>query len=162
MVFNQGTIFAANHTIIDMKNILTLAIIFLLVSSCGNKPPKPNPGLIPYNAKTGIGQFEKVIVDPKLDGAMAERGSQIYVTKCLACHKLTDEHLVAPGWKGLTQRVTAEWIMNYITNTDAMLNIDPEAQKQLKIYGTRMPNQNLTDKDARDIYEFMRKNDGVK
>jgi len=26
----------------------------------------------------------------------------------------------------------------------------------------RMPNQNLTDDDARNVYEFMRKNDGVK
>jgi hypothetical protein len=25
-----------------------------------------------------------------------------------------------------------------------------------------MPNQNLSDEDARSIYEFMRKNDGVK
>jgi hypothetical protein len=26
----------------------------------------------------------------------------------------------------------------------------------------RMPNQNLSDDDARNVYEFMRKNDGVK
>ncbi len=93
---------------------------------------------------------------------MADKGSEIYAVKCLACHKLTDEKLLGPGWKGITQRVTAAWILNYITNTDEMLNIDPEAQKQLKIFGTRMPNQNLSDQEARAIYEFMRRNDGVK
>lgn len=145
-----------------MRNVFILVVISLFLAACGSKTPKPNPGLMSYDAKIGVGKFDTITVDQKLDQAMADRGSKIYVTKCFACHKLTEEKLVAPGWKGLTKRVTAEWVMNYITNTDAMLNIDPEAQKQLKIFGSRMPNQNLTDQDARDIYEFMRKNDGVK
>ncbi len=109
-----------------------------------------------------MGKFHKITAGEKVDEVMADRGSKIYVVKCVACHKLTDEKLIGPGWKGITSRVTAEWILNYITNTDQMLDIDPEAQKQLKIFGSRMPNQNLSDQDARDIYEFMRKNDGVK
>ncbi|MBS1732105.1 MAG: cytochrome c, partial [Bacteroidetes bacterium] len=51
---------------------------------------------------------------------------------------------------------------NFITNTDAMLNKDPKAQAQLEICLVRMPNQNLADDDARALYEYMRKNDGVK
>jgi mono/diheme cytochrome c family protein len=145
-----------------MRNIFILVVMFLSFAACGGGTPKPNPGLMPYDAKVGVGKFDKIAVDAKLDETMANRGSKIYVTKCFACHKLTEEKMVAPGWKGLTKRVTAEWIMNYTTNTDAMLNIDPEAQKQLKAFGSRMPNQNLTDQDARDIYEFMRKNDGIK
>jgi hypothetical protein len=43
-----------------------------------------------------------------------------------------------------------------------MLTKDPEAQAQLEICLVRMTNQNLSDHDARHIYEFMRKNDGVK
>jgi hypothetical protein len=35
-------------------------------------------------------------------------------------------------------------------------------QAQLEICLVRMPNQNLSDADARSLYEFMRKNDGVK
>ena len=52
--------------------------------------------------------------------------------------------------------------MNFITNTDAMLNKDPKAQAQLEICLVRMPNQNLADDDARSLYEYMRENDGVK
>ena len=52
--------------------------------------------------------------------------------------------------------------MNFATNTDEMLNKDPAAQAMLEECLVRMPNQNLSDEDARGIYEFMRKNDGVK
>jgi pyruvate-formate lyase-activating enzyme len=69
---------------------------------------------------------------------------------------------VGPGWKAVTSRHSAEWIMNFVTNTDEMLNKDPKAQAQLEICLVRMPNQNLSDEDARALYEFMRKNDGVK
>jgi len=52
--------------------------------------------------------------------------------------------------------------MNFVTNTDEMITKDPKAQAMLEICLVRMPNQNLTDTDARDLLEFMRKNDGVK
>ena len=52
--------------------------------------------------------------------------------------------------------------MNFITNTDEMINKDPAAQAQLEICLVRMPNQNLSDDDARHLFEFMRRNDGVK
>ena len=82
-------------------------------------------------------------------------------SKCSSCHKLTEEKLVGPGWAGLSKRRTPEWIMNFITNPDPMIDKDPELQAQLEICLVRMPNQNLTDDDARHILEFMRKNDGV-
>ena len=93
---------------------------------------------------------------------MASGGEKIYGVKCSACHKLTEEKLVGPGWKGVTERFKPEWIMNFVTNTDEMLNKDPKAQALLEICLVRMPNQNLTDNDARQLLEYMRKNDGIK
>jgi len=92
---------------------------------------------------------------------MADAGKKIYDVKCSACHKLTEEKLVGPGWSGVTKKFTPEWIMNFITNPDAMIDKDPKLQAQLEICLVRMPNQNLSDDDARHIFEFMRKNDGV-
>jgi len=43
-----------------------------------------------------------------------------------------------------------------------MLDKDPEAQKLFELCLVRMPNQNISIGDARDILEFMRKNDGEK
>lgn len=87
-------------------------------------------------------------------------GKNIYDLKCLACHKLTDEKLVGPGWAGVTKRRTPTWIMNMITNVDMMLEKDEEAQKLLEQCLVRMPNQNISKEEARQVIEFMRKNDG--
>lgn len=89
-------------------------------------------------------------------------GKGIYEMKCQACHKLTDERLVGPGWKGVTQRREPHWVMNMITNVDMMLEKDPEAQKLLEQCLVRMPNQNISKDESRQILEFMRSNDGVK
>lgn len=159
-----------------MKKILVIAIIVLGIAACGNNPSGETPnkdttsstqgttanGNPSYDPNRGEGKFTKVDLSPNLDATKAAAGEKVYSVKCAACHKLTDEKLVGPGWKGVTNRHTPEWIMNFTTNTDEMLSKDPKAQAMLEICLVRMPNQNLSDEDARNVYEFMRKNDGVK
>jgi cytochrome c5 len=89
-------------------------------------------------------------------------GKTIYDLKCQPCHNLTEERKVGPGWKDVTKRREPHWIMNMITNVDMMLEKDPEAQKLLEQCLVRMPNQNISKDDSRQILEFMRSNDGVK
>ncbi|MBN8850969.1 MAG: hypothetical protein BGO55_29275 [Sphingobacteriales bacterium 50-39] len=110
----------------------------------------------------GIGRFDSIQLTHPLDQKMAANGHDIYQAKCLACHKLTDELLVGPGWYGVTKRRTPEWIMNWITNTKVMLDKDQAAQADMVVCLIRMPNQDLTDEQARQVLEFMRKNDGEK
>jgi len=159
-----------------MKKLMYLGVLTLMVVACNNSNTDKNKseeeattsqsetsdGNPSYDPKRGEGKFTKVDISPNLDEAKAEAGNKIYSLKCGACHKLTDEKLVGPGWIGVTQRHTAEWIMNFATNTDDMINKDPKAQAMLEICLVRMPNQNISDEDARNVYEFMRKNDGVK
>jgi cytochrome c2 len=108
----------------------------------------------------GIGKFQNVELTHPLDQKMVASGKAIYEMKCQSCHKLTDEKMVGPGWKGVTDRRTPEWIMNFSTNVDEMLQKDPAAQQMLEECLVRMPNQNLSDEDARALLEFMRQNDG--
>lgn len=115
-----------------------------------------------YDAKRGEGKFTTVDIGEHLDAAKADAGSKIFDVKCGSCHKLTEEKLVGPGWKGVSTRHEPVWIMNFITNTDEMITKDPALQAQLEICMVRMPNQSLSDEDARNLLEFMRKNDGVK
>lgn len=161
-----------------MKKIAILLFMGVCVAACGGgnsgagttteaEPAAPQPqknekGNPSYDPERGEGKFTKVEVSPSLNAPMAATGEKVYGVKCSSCHKLTSEKLVGPGWLGVTERHTAEWIMNFSTNTDAMLDKDPKAQAQLEICLVRMPNQNLSDDDARALYEFMRKNDGVK
>ena len=155
-----------------MKKILIVLSLVAFIYACGNnssgnqqqteKQPATDNANPPYDPERGAGKFTNVEVKPELDKVMAEAGIKVYDVKCASCHKLTDERLVGPGWKGVTSRYKPEWIMNFSTNPDEMLNIDPKAMAQLEICLVRMPNQALTDDDARHVYEFMRKNDGVK
>ncbi len=114
------------------------------------------------NPTKGIGAVKTVTLKTPLEQERVGRGLSIYEMKCSACHKLTDQRLVGPGWKEVTKRRQPEWIMNMVTNVDVMLDKDPEAQKLFELCLVRMPNQNVSIGDARDILEFMRKNDGEK
>ena len=108
----------------------------------------------------GIGPHKDIQLTHPLDEAMVTSGKNVYEVKCQSCHKTTDEKLVGPGWKGVTDRRTPEWIMNFITNVDEMIEKDAAAQKMLEDCLVRMPNQNLSEADSRAVLEFMRKNDG--
>jgi len=161
-----------------MKKLAILLFLGAFIAACGGgstenstptsdnstpaETPKTESGNPSYDPERGEGKFTKVEVGETLDVAMAAEGEKVFGVKCSSCHKLTSEKLVGPGWTGVTDRHTAEWIMNFSTNTDVMLDKDPKAQAQLEICLVRMPNQNLSDDDARHLYEFMRKNDGVK
>jgi hypothetical protein len=157
-----------------MKKILVISVIATLIYACsGNSSKQEQPADQPSGSDLmkedkspggdkGIGKFTNVEVSPNLDKKLAEEGKAISDMKCISCHKLSDEKLVGPGWKGVTVRRKPEWIMNFVTNPDEMLSKDPEAQAMLEICLVRMPNQNLSDTEARSVLEFMRQNDGVK
>ena len=103
-----------------------------------------------------------IVLNTPLDQAMVSTGKSTYELKCQSCHRLTEEKLVGPGWKDVTKKRKPLWIMNMITNVDMMLETDAEAQKLLEQCMVRMPNQNITKDQARQVLEFMRSNDGEK
>lgn len=156
-------------------NKLLFAFAVILFVSCGKDKSKPEENFSSstnsetsteaeapsYDPNRGEGKFTNVDLAETLDVAMATRGENVAGVKCASCHKMTDEKLVGPGWKGVTERRSPQWIMNFITNPDPMIDKDPELQAQLEICLVRMPNQSLSDDEARDILEYMRKNDGV-
>lgn len=110
----------------------------------------------------GIGQIKNVTLNTPIEQDRVVRGKAIYEMKCQACHRIDAQRVVGPGWKEVTTRRKPEWIMNMILNVEVMLDKDPEAQKLLELCLTRMPNQNVSIGDARDLLEFMRANDGEK
>lgn len=154
----------------NRKNILTailLGTIVFAVACNSNDKGKEGSSENSTQAATneesnpkGIGAHKNVQLTHPLDEKMLAEGQNVYNVKCASCHKLTDEKLVGPGWKGVTDRRTPEWIMNFVTNTEEMLEKDTAAQNLLEVCLVKMPNQNLAENDARSVLEFMRKNDG--
>ena len=120
---------------------------------------KPKTEVAPKDDGKGVGQTKSVKINDPLDMEMVNNGKAIYDLKCSACHKLSAQRVVGPGWKGLTEKRKPEWIMNMITNVDVMLDEDPVAQKLFEECLTRMPNQNVSLAEARDILEFIYHND---
>ena len=166
-----------------MKKLLIICSVAFMFSACGGSNDNNNEstatteteattteattdsagtGNPSYDPERGEGKFHDMQLTANIDPKMAEQGQKIAELKCQSCHKMTAERLVGPGWKGVTDRHKPEWIMNFMTNTDEMIDKDPKAQAMLEICMVRMPNQNLSDDEAREILEFMRKNDGVK
>ncbi len=161
-----------------MEKLLVALIFIVMVSACGgggetkeekgsnpySTTEKKSEGVADYDPNRGAGKWtaENIGLTEALDVAKANSGEKIADVKCSSCHKMTEERLVGPGWSGVTKRRKGEWIMNFISDPDPMIEKDPVVQAQLELCLVRMPNQNLSDSEARDVYEFMRKNDGVK
>lgn len=114
---------------------------------------------IAENDGKGVGPVTSVEVGDKIDEALAAEGKTLFEAKCTACHRLTDEKVVGPGLAGVTERRKSEWIMNMVINPEEMTKKDPTAKKLLAEHLTQMTNQNVTEKDARAILEYLRQND---
>jgi len=149
------------------KHLALLLGLGIFLSACGgnsnqttDQTSEKTPA--PAVSEKGIGEIKSVTLNNPLKPDMVAKGQAIYDMKCAACHKLDEMRVVGPGWKGLTERRKPEWIMNMITNVEVMLDKDPAAQALLEECLTRMPNQNVSVGDARDILEFMLSNDGKK
>jgi cytochrome c551/c552 len=160
-----------------MKKILLNATTLFLLSSCLLFSCNNNTGYKPKKTTTlnlTKGEQNENEVHPDkikpseihlatpLNAEWIEAGKNIYEMKCQSCHKLNEDRMVGPGWKGITHRRNPAWIMNMTTNVDMMLENDPDAQKLLEQCMVRMPNQHLSKEDARKVLELMRSNDGVK
>lgn len=154
-----------------MKYLIALFFLLSLAACAPDKPKtteeypdlaKSAPEAVITDPTKGIGAVKNVTLKTPLEPERISRGLAIYEMKCSACHKLDETRFVGPGWKNVTKTRKPEWIMNMVTNVEVMLDKDPEAQKLLELCLTRMPNQNVSIGDARDILEFMRQNDGEK
>ena len=156
-----------------MKNlkVFSLVLFGLLLFSCGSGNNQSNDATsqnqevaepeVPQSIAEGkgVGEITEVNLEDEIDPDMVKMGKSIYDMKCSSCHKLTDQRVVGPGFQGVTNRRRPEWIKNMITNVEVMLDQDPTAQALLEECLTRMPNQNVSIGDARNILEFFRSND---
>jgi hypothetical protein len=147
-----------------LLTFLIFTIIACINKTPTHKEPLDTEALTKNQAEVhgNLVKAEDVHLTNPLNAQWVAEGKSIYDVKCQACHKLTDEKLVGPGWKGVTQRRKPEWILNFVTNVETMLETDPQAQKLLEECLVRMPNQNLNIEEARKVLEFQRSNDGEK
>jgi mono/diheme cytochrome c family protein len=147
---------------------LATALVTLLLAgalACGGEareredeeaaePEETEQGLSAEELELGIGPVKHVALG-ELDAAMAATGEQVFNLKCAACHKLTERYVGPPLGQVLEQR-KPEYVMNMILNPAEMLEKHPAAKELLAQFMTPMPNQNLTEAEARAVLEYLR------
>ena len=135
--------------------------------SCGNnEEKKSDDGAAPQSMVQdapkddgqGIGKFKNITL-AALDTKLAEQGKVVFEAKCTACHRTTDQKIVGPGLKGVTQKQSPAWILNMITNPAEMTQKDPTAKDLLATHLTQMTFQDVSDDQAKQILEYLRQND---
>lgn len=143
---------------------------FLFVAGCGggedddsqatsaNAGATTESGLTPEQLENGIGPISNVDLG-EIDDDLAEEGEEIFETKCSACHKL-DARYVGPELGTVLDRRTPEYVMNMILNPEEMVQKHPDAREMLTQFLTPMPNQQLTEDDARAVLEYLREEAG--
>jgi mono/diheme cytochrome c family protein len=150
-------------------SVVPLALA-LLVAACGGgksdaapagqaAAPAAGGDLTPFELEHGIGPITEPVqlapVDDEKSEELAEAGEKVFAMKCSACHKMQDKY-VGPPLGDVTLRRSPAFIMNQILNPEAMYNRHPEVRKLLAEYMTQMPNQGLTQDEARQIVEYLR------
>ncbi|GAA4289673.1 c-type cytochrome [Aestuariibaculum suncheonense] len=160
--------------------LLTL-IVALAIFSCGSKEEKKKSGFS-YEQKTatqqtnksseapkalsasqrvdltdkGIGPITSIILASEIDQNIASHGKDIFNKMCTACHR-PDKKFIGPSPVGILEKRSPEWIMNMILNPEEMVQRNQLAKDLLiEFNGSPMPNQSLSEENARAILEYFR------
>lgn len=110
----------------------------------------------PLAAMTGVGPIkDKVELEQNIDKAMAERGEKLFQNNCATCHEI-HESARGPALGGVLDKRSPQWVMNMILNPREMVEEDPQARALKAVYETQMVDLDLSQKDAREIVEYLR------
>lgn len=145
-----------------------LLVLFLGVAACGggsdgatsddaNGATTQADGLSADQLENGIGPVRSVDLGAGIDAALAAQGEASFQTKCATCHKF-DTRYVGPPLGDVLSRRTPAYVMNMMLNPADMVASHPEAKALLAQFMVPMPDQNLTEDEARAILEYIRDN----
>jgi len=141
---------------------IIVSVFFLAACSSGEQKEgsdtsssSSKSGLTQFQEKHGIGPYTEKIELGEIDPALVADGDKIFEQNCSACHKI-DERYVGPELGNVLNRRSPTFVMNMILNPDAMVKKHPEVRAMLAQYYTPMPNQNLSQDQARAVLEYLR------
>lgn len=148
-----------------LRILLPLLTASLFLFACGNNGDSADrtgsateteeEGLTEFELAHGIGPITEPVELGEIDSELATKGQNIFEMKCEMCHNM-EGRMVGPALGDVTERRSAEFVMNMILNPSGMTKEHPEGQKMLQEYMTVMPYQNVKEDEARAIVEFLR------
>jgi len=140
------------------STLVPLALVAALLSGCGGGPAKEG-GKTAASASGSKYDAGPRAVETPADHEKAELGQKLFSTKgCSACHAF-GKRVTGPDLAGVSKRRTAEWMENQIRHPEVMTKEDPISHGLLATYSLQMPNQGLTQDEARAVIEFFKQHD---
>jgi cytochrome c551/c552 len=93
------------------------------------------------------------------NAAAAEQGEKLFTSKgCSACHAF-GRRLTCPDLAGVTHRRTAQWMQGQILHPEVMTKSDPISHALFAQFALQMPNQHLTEDEAKAVIEYFKTHD---
>ena len=97
--------------------------------------------------------------DSPVDKSLEDQGEKLFQDKgCSACHTF-GKKLTGPDLAGVTRRRTARWIERQILHPELMVKEDPIAKQLFATHMLQMPNQGLTEAQAKAVIEYFKHQD---
>ena len=121
----------------------------------GGDPATGGSELTAQQLERGIGPVTELELGA-LDSELAAAGQAVFELKCSACHKMAERY-VGPALGDVLDRRRPEFVMNMILNPAEMVEKHPAIRELLGQFMTPMPNQNLTQDEARSVLEYLRR-----
>lgn len=155
-----------NHTLYSTMAVPLLAAA-LFLAACGSdggtgdsadgtaqNASSADGELTAVQLEHGLGPIAPFDLGP-IDAALAETGAAIFKMKCTSCHKMEGRY-VGPPLGDVTESRSPAYVMNMILNPQEMITAHPTAKQVFAEYLTPMPNQSLSEDDARAVLEYLR------
>jgi mono/diheme cytochrome c family protein len=145
--------------------LLSLFAVALVGAGCGGKKADessatPAPATSPAPAApaaTSPYDSGPRAIDEPVNEALAAQGEQLFQTKiCATCHGF-GKKITCPDQLGVPRQRTARWMVEQIMHPDVMTKTDPIAKQLLGQYSIQMPNQGITEPQAKALVEFIKK-----
>lgn len=104
----------------------------------------------------GVGPVTELNLPDEIDPRLVSEGRELFESSCMTCH-VADERLVGPALKGILEKRSPEWVMNFTINPSEMLAEDPLAKELLDEFdGIQMTNLGISREESRAILEYIR------
>lgn len=87
-----------------------------------------------------------------------DKGKEIFEKSCAVCHKLSDEKLVGPGLKDITQRRDKEWIKKFIASSTEMIKSGDKLANQVFKENNQIPmpdHKSLSDAELDQLVSYI-------
>ena len=144
-----------------------LAVALVVAAGCGAQKPEGSDdsrsGSAPP-ASAAVASVSKYDQGPRAgeaeaDEDLAEQGEKLFQLKgCSACHAFGTKS-AGPDLAGVSMRRTAAWMENQILHPEVMVKEDPISRQMFGQFALQMPNQGLTQDEARAVIEYFKHQD---